>query len=136
MQFEEAFSLGYEYDNQRELLSEDLRSRIERGRGTSRDLYERAIDVVLEVGAMFIDAFRSVDVLLTPSAPGEAPFGLTSTGNSLFNKNWTTLGLPCVTIPAGIGQKALPLGVQFVGPYRGDSTVLLAADAAWKTISR
>jgi Asp-tRNA(Asn)/Glu-tRNA(Gln) amidotransferase A subunit family amidase len=33
-------------------------------------------------------------------------------------------------------QKALPLGVQFVGPYRGDSTVLLAADAAWKTISR
>ena len=136
MQFEEAFSLGYEYDNQRELLSEDLRSRIERGRGTSRDLYERAIDVVLEVGAMFIDAFRTVDVLLTPSAPGEAPFGLTSTGNSLFNKNWTTLGLPCVTVPAGIGQKALPLGVQFVGPYRGDSTVLLAADAAWKTISR
>ena len=136
MQVEEAFSLGYEYDHQRELLSEDLRSRIARGRGTSRDLYERAIDVVLEVGAMFIDAFRSVDVLLTPSAPGEAPFGLTSTGNSLFNKNWTTLGLPCVTIPAGIGQKALPLGVQFVGPYRGDSTVLLAADAAWKTISR
>jgi len=136
MQFEEAFSLGYEYDNQRELLSEDLRSRIERGRGTSRELYERAIDVVLEVGAMFIDAFRTVDVLLTPSAPGEAPFGLTSTGNSLFNKSWTTLGLPCVTVPAGIGQKALPLGVQFVGPYRGDSTVLLAADAAWKTISR
>ena len=32
--------------------------------------------------------------------------------------------------------RALPLGVQFVGPYRGDSTVLLAADAAWKTISR
>jgi amidase len=136
MQFEEAFSLGYEYDNHRELLSEDLRARVERGRGTSRDLYERAIDVVLEVGAMFIDAFRTVDVLLTPSAPGEAPFGLTNTGNSLFNKNWTTLGLPCVTVPAGIGQKALPLGVQFVGPYRGDSTVLLAADAAWKTISR
>jgi len=136
MHYEEAYALGYEYDNHRDQLSDDLRARVERGRATSRDLYERAIDVVLEVGGMFVDAFRSVDVLLTPSAPGEAPFGLTSTGNSLFNKNWTTLGLPCVTIPAGLGQKGLPLGVQFVGPYRGDSTVLLAADAAWKAISR
>jgi len=136
MQFEEAYALGSEYDNHRELLSEDLQGRVERGRATSRDLYERAIDVVLEVGGMFLDAFRSVDVLLTPSAPGEAPFGLTSTGNSLFNKGWTTLGLPCVTVPAGLGQKGLPLGVQFVGPYRGDSSVLLAADAAWKVMSR
>ncbi|MBC7781576.1 MAG: amidase [Proteobacteria bacterium] len=136
MQFEEAYSLGYEFDVHRAQLSEDLTARIERGRATSRDLYERAIDVVLEVGAMFVDAFRSVDVLLTPSAPGEAPFGLTTTGNALFNRNWTTLGLPCVTIPVGQGPKGLPLGVQFVGPYRGDSTVLLAADAAWKAISR
>ena len=136
MQFEEAYSLGDEYAKHREQLSEDICARIERGRATTREHYERAIDVVLEVGSMFIDAFRSVDVLLTPSAPGEAPFGLTSTGNSLFNKNWTTLGLPCVTIPAGLGQKALPLGVQFVGPYRGDKSVLLAADAAWKAISR
>ncbi len=136
MQYEEAFSLGYEYDHHRERLSEDLRTRIERGRATTREHYERAIDVVLEVGGMFHDAFRSVDVLLTPSAPGEAPFGLTTTGNALFNRNWTTLGLPCVTIPCGQGQKGLPLGVQFVGPYRGDTAVLLAADAARKILSR
>ncbi|MFN7753847.1 MAG: amidase family protein, partial [Pseudomonadota bacterium] len=136
MQYEEAASFGWEYDNHAGLLSEDLRARIERGRATSRAQYERAIDVVLEVGAMFVDAFRSVDVLLTPSAPGEAPFGLTSTGNSLFNRNWTTLGLPCVTLPAGLGPRGLPLGVQWVGPYRGDRELLLAADAAAKVLAR
>jgi Asp-tRNA(Asn)/Glu-tRNA(Gln) amidotransferase A subunit family amidase len=136
MQYEEAFSLGYEFDHHRDRLSDDLCGRIERGRATTRDHYERAIDVVLEVGSMFYDAFRSVDVLLTPSAPGEAPFGLTTTGNALFNRNWTTLGLPCVTIPSGLGPKGLPLGVQFVGPYRGDTAVLLAADAARKLLSR
>ena len=136
MQYEEAFSLGYEYDHHRDRLSEDILGRIERGRATTRDQYERAIDVVLEVGSMFVDAFRAVDVLLTPSAPGEAPFGLTTTGNALFNRNWTTLGLPCVTIPAALGHKGLPLGVQFVGPYRGDRSALLAADAAWKVLSR
>ena len=136
MQYEEAASFGWEYDNHAGLLSEDLRARIERGRATSRAQYERAIDVVLEVGAMFVDAFRSVDVLLTPSAPGEAPFGLTSTGNSLFNRNWTTLGLPCVTLPAGLGPRGLPLGVQWVGPYRGDRELLLAVDAAAKVLAR
>jgi Asp-tRNA(Asn)/Glu-tRNA(Gln) amidotransferase A subunit family amidase len=136
MQYEEAASFGWEYDHHAGLLSEDLRARIERGRATTRVQYERAIDVVLEVGAMFVDAFRAVDVLLTPSAPGEAPFGLTSTGNSLFNRNWTTLGLPCITLPAGLGPRGLPLGVQLVGPYRGDRELLLAAEAAAKVIAR
>ena len=40
---------------------------------------------------------HGVDVIITPPAPGEAPESLVSTGDPLFNANWTLLGWPCVT---------------------------------------
>jgi len=41
------------------------------------------------------------DVLLTPSALGEAPTGLGATGDPQCNSIWTLAGTPCVTLPAG-----------------------------------
>ena len=75
------------------------------------------------------DIFRDVDVLLTPSAPGEAPKGLGSTGNPNFNSIWTLAWTPCVTLPAGTGPQGLPLGIQLVGPRFGDEA--LFDTAAW-----
>ncbi|HEV2334316.1 MAG TPA: amidase family protein, partial [Stellaceae bacterium] len=73
------------------------------------------------------DIFADVDVLLTPSATGEAPEGLGSTGDSSFNAIWTLAWTPCVTLPAGSGPKGLPLGVQLVGPRFRDEALLDAA---------
>ncbi|HEY1417829.1 MAG TPA: amidase, partial [Myxococcaceae bacterium] len=42
-----------------------------------------------------------VDVLLTPSAPGEAPEGLANTGDPIFNRVVTLLGVPAISLPAG-----------------------------------
>jgi Asp-tRNA(Asn)/Glu-tRNA(Gln) amidotransferase A subunit family amidase len=70
-----------------------------------------------------------VDLLLTPSAPGEAPAGLTSTGDPIFNRVVTVLGLPAISLPAGVGPSGLPLGVQLVGARRGEAALLAAA--AW-----
>jgi Asp-tRNA(Asn)/Glu-tRNA(Gln) amidotransferase A subunit family amidase len=70
-----------------------------------------------------------VDVLLTPSAPGEAPEGLGSTGDPIFNRVVTVLGLPAISLPAGVGPSGLPLGLQLVGA-RGAEAALLAV-AAW-----
>ncbi|MBV9019038.1 MAG: amidase, partial [Alphaproteobacteria bacterium] len=75
------------------------------------------------------DIFRDVDVLLTPSAPGEAPEGLESTGSPNFNSIWTLSWSPCVTLPAGHGAKGLPLGIQLVGPRFRDEALLDIA--AW-----
>ena len=68
-------------------------------------------------------------MLLTPSATGEAPEGLGSTGDARFNAIWTLAWTPCVTLPAGVGRKGLPLGIQFVGPRFADEKLLDAA--AW-----
>jgi Asp-tRNA(Asn)/Glu-tRNA(Gln) amidotransferase A subunit family amidase len=70
---------------------------------------------------------KDLDVLLTPSAPDEAPRGIARTGDSLFNRNWTLLGAACVTIPAGRGPQGLPIGIQFVTPYDEDLRVLSCA---------
>ncbi len=66
-------------------------------------------------------------MLLTPSAAGEAPVGLQSTGDPRFNSIWTLAWTPCVTLPAGTGPAGLPLGIQLVGRRFGDEALLDAA---------
>jgi Asp-tRNA(Asn)/Glu-tRNA(Gln) amidotransferase A subunit family amidase len=73
--------------------------------------------------------FEHVDAILTLPAPGEAPLGLSFTGDPLFNRVWTILGWPCVTVPHGTGPNGLPLGIQIVGPAGSDARTL--AVAAW-----
>ncbi len=73
--------------------------------------------------------FDKVDVLLCPSAPGEAPEGVEFTGDPRFNSIWTLAGTPCVTLPAGAGAKGLPLGLQLVGLRHEDDRLL--STAAW-----
>jgi amidase len=75
------------------------------------------------------DIFAEVDVLLTPSAAGEAPEGLGSTGDPSFNSIWTLSWSPSLTLPAGTGPNGLPLGIQLVGPRFGDEALFDAA--AW-----
>jgi Asp-tRNA(Asn)/Glu-tRNA(Gln) amidotransferase A subunit family amidase len=69
------------------------------------------------------------DALLTPSAAGEAPPGLASTGDPAFNRIWTLLGTPCLSLPVGRGPAGLPVGVQLVGARGADGALLDAA--AW-----
>jgi amidase len=73
--------------------------------------------------------FDKVDVLVCPSAPGEAPAGIEFTGDPRFNSIWTLAGTPCVTLPVGTGAKGLPLGLQLVGLRHEDDRLL--STAAW-----
>jgi len=83
----------------------------------------------LAAGAMqhWAQALQDFDALLTLPARGEAPVGLASTGDPIFNRAWTQLRLPCVTVPAGTGRSGLPLGLQLVGGPRADGRLLAAA---------
>ena len=61
----------------------------------------------------------------TASAPDEAPPGLASTGDSSFNRLWTLLGVPCVSVPGAVGDHGAPVGLQLVAPHGADAQVQL-----------
>jgi Asp-tRNA(Asn)/Glu-tRNA(Gln) amidotransferase A subunit family amidase len=71
---------------------------------------------------------HSLDLWLSPSAPGPAPHGLASTGDPAMNLPWTHAGLPAVSLPSGAAPNGLPLGLQLVGRWQADEDLL-----AWAT---
>ena len=58
---------------------------------------------------------------------GTAPRGLHATGDPLFSRMWTLLGVPSVTVPGYTGQLGLPIGVQLIGDFREDDKLLAMA---------
>jgi Asp-tRNA(Asn)/Glu-tRNA(Gln) amidotransferase A subunit family amidase len=72
------------------------------------------------------DVFDDVDVLLTLSAPGAAPNGLSSTGDPRYNRLWTLMGVPCVNVPAYVADGGLPVGVQIIARFGADAQALAA----------
>jgi amidase len=127
---ESAHSLAPELAAHPELLSEHMRTQLPQHAAIPRHRYAEAMQHARACRQHFARLMHDAryDVLLTPSAPGEAPRGLASTGEALFNRNWTLLGVPCITLPAGRGPLRLPLGVQLVGDYDEDERLLLVAE--------
>ena len=66
--------------------------------------------------------------IITPSSSGVADKGLTSTGSADFQKIWTYLGLPTISLPLLTGENNLPLGVQLVGNKLDDLRFLGTAN--------
>ncbi len=129
MNSESGRALGWELANARDGLSPGLCERLEFG--LACDVAERAAaqDVFTCSQREFPTSMEGLDVLVTPAAPGEAPAGLEWTGDPAFNFIWTSLHVPCVTVPAGHGPNGLPLGIQIVGRQGEDKAVL--AWAQW-----
>jgi len=128
--FEAARNYAYEYEQHNELVSQVLRDTVlTPGRELPLAAYVEAIETAEAFRGHIDDIFGDIDVLLTPSAAGEAPEGFGSTGDPSFNSIWTLSWAPCLTLPAGKGPKGLPLGIQLVGPRNRDEALFDAA--AW-----
>jgi Asp-tRNA(Asn)/Glu-tRNA(Gln) amidotransferase A subunit family amidase len=126
MWYEVAHNLADEFTRHPEKLSAALRERCEIGFAMAPAEYEAAIALGRECRARVGDAFGDCDVLVAPSAPGEAPAGQ-PTGDPVMNQVWTLLHVPCITVPAATGPKGLPVGVQIVGRIGDDARTLAAA---------
>jgi Asp-tRNA(Asn)/Glu-tRNA(Gln) amidotransferase A subunit family amidase len=124
MNNESARALGWEFSTAREQISEGLRERLEFGLSRSEAEVAEGYAVFAAAQAAFPAATEGLDVLVTPSAPGQAPKGLEWTGDPAFNLIWTSLHVPCVTVPAGEGPDGMPLGIQVVGRRGEDRAVL------------
>jgi Asp-tRNA(Asn)/Glu-tRNA(Gln) amidotransferase A subunit family amidase len=125
--YELARAFAPEWLAHRELLSAALVGMIDDGWALPFADYAAALEA-MEAGRRWIAGrFLVADLLLTLSAPGEAPKGLASTGDSVFNRLWSGLHLPALTLPYGRGPNGLPLGIQLIGKFRGDAQFVAAA---------
>jgi Asp-tRNA(Asn)/Glu-tRNA(Gln) amidotransferase A subunit family amidase len=127
--YEFAREMAYEYQNHAEKLSARLVGLLERGFATPFADYLTAYAVLTARRREFAPIIAAYDALLTPAAAGEAPEGLTGPSDLLFQRFWTALHVPAITLPGFVGPNNLPIGIQLVGPYLGDSQLL--STAAW-----
>jgi Asp-tRNA(Asn)/Glu-tRNA(Gln) amidotransferase A subunit family amidase len=127
--FEGARCCAYELTMHRHRLSAKLLELLAPAEGLAYAVYAEALALAETCRRQLEAVFADYDVLLVPSAPGEAPAGLEATGNPIFNRMWTLLHTPAVTLPSHTGPHGLPVGVQVIGPLGMDDRLL--AIAAW-----
>ncbi|WP_158215149.1 amidase [Candidimonas nitroreducens] len=125
MRFEAVRSLDNEFTRHSEGLSAMTAELIAAGRRTDEPQYREARALVAGCARELSKALRETDVLMSFSTPGTAPLLATGTGNSVFNRGWTAMGAPSLTLPFGAGaESGLPLGVQFVAAPGCDALLL------------
>lgn len=116
-------SLEWEYQTHPELISEPLRAALDESAAFEPGRLDTALADAAQRRAEAEELFRDFDLLLTPSAPGEAPTPET-TGDPMFNRIWTVLHGPCITLPAATGPNGLPIGAQLVGRLNDDARLI------------
>jgi amidase len=132
------FSRGLTWERQHhwELLSEFTRDKLAKWLDVSYEQYREAEAVLAQCRGHLADAMKEFDLLLTPSALGEAPAGLASTGDTSFNILSTWTYTPCVTLPVFTGPSGLPIGIQLIGHRNQDHRLLEGAQAVYRMFSR
>lgn len=120
-------ALAFELQRYPDQLSPALRERIEAGQSYTAETYDEMKQVARQCRRAIRSLFSEFDAIIFPSALGEAPVGHQSTGNALFNRFWTALHGPVITIPAGTGAAGMPLGIQLIGAFGDDLRLLSLA---------
>ncbi len=100
------------------------------------------IDLTRELAA----AFDGLDMLCLPTMPGEAgPLApddaVTRPDTAPYTRPFSLVGAPAISLPCGLGESGLPLGVQFVARFGDDARLLAFAHALensagwpWRTL--
>jgi len=131
MESDMAQSFSKEYKNSKNKLSDKIIEAIERGMKYTSVEYKDALLKIEVANTYFNQFFHDYDAILTPSANGEAPKGLESTGNPIFSTIWTYCGMPSISLPLLQGKNDLPIGVQLVSSLYDDER--LFRNATWLT---
>jgi len=109
-------------------LSKYMQTAIANGNKHSAKEYAESIDFIKRSYESYKEVFEDYHGVLSPSSPGVAPKGLKSTGTAEFNRVWSYLGTPCISLPLLAGENNLPLGVQLIGDRYDDHRFLGVAN--------
>lgn len=126
MGWEVTHSLAFEIRRHADGLKPVTRAMLEDQGRIDEPRYRAAMAELPGIRHLMDALIAPFDAVLTLAAPGEAPAGM-ATGDPIFNRLWSVLQVPLVTLPATRGPKGLPLGVQLVGARGADRRLASAA---------
>jgi Asp-tRNA(Asn)/Glu-tRNA(Gln) amidotransferase A subunit family amidase len=104
-----------------------VRGLIEGGILTPAVAYVQAQRVRHRFRQQMAEAMKGFDVLLTPTTPAPAPRDLSTTGDPVFQSPWTSCGFPTITVPSGLSNSGLALGIQLAASPFAEERLLAAA---------
>ena len=123
-------SLAFERAHYPKKLSTQLCKQLSEGAEISYEQYAKDLHFTNKARASVADLFNNeIDILIAPSAIGEAPNIKDGTGDPIFCRGWTLLGLPCINLNMGHGPHGLPVGIQLIAGPGKDHFLLSAARA-------
>jgi Asp-tRNA(Asn)/Glu-tRNA(Gln) amidotransferase A subunit family amidase len=107
----------------------ETRGLIERGKGVSSVELEtyRESRIRLRDSLQEIMDREGIFAWSAPSTVGPAPVGIHATGEAIMNLPWTHAGLPVLSLPSGVNADGLPMGLQLVGRWMDDESLLAGA---------
>jgi Asp-tRNA(Asn)/Glu-tRNA(Gln) amidotransferase A subunit family amidase len=107
----------------------DFKKKVDNHLGLTATRMRAALDAAALRRIDFEREMGDADVVLTLSAPGEATLGLEFQGMATFNRIWTALHAPCISVPGMAGVYGLPIGMQLVQRRYEDGRLLQVAQA-------
>ena len=121
----------------REDYGADVRELLDAGLNLSALDYVTAVRARDAARREFVEAFRKVDVLLTPATPIPAPpisIGMESSNElrprlTQETRIFNLLGLPAISVPCGFTEAGLPIGMQLAGSWWDEKRLIHIADA-------
>ena len=123
--FEAAVALAFEREHEGSAIPPKVGAMLERGAGLSAGEYDEARRGANQARREAKALFQDVDAILTYAAPGAAPeLELGTTGDPRYNRLWTLLGTPCISVPGLTGLDGFPIGIQVVAPFGRDALAL------------
>ncbi|MBO6836676.1 MAG: amidase [Alphaproteobacteria bacterium] len=114
-------------------VSDPFRHLCRFGASVSESEYRKAHLCRNEGYLAFRETLKAGEVVITPAAPGVAPNRADGTGDPVFNRMWTLLGVPCLSVPIKRPDR-LPLAIQILGQRGEDEAVLQAGDWLSRTL--
>ena len=105
-----------------------LRAQLETGAAIPAPAYVHAQRLRRRIRIQIESLVGGNDALVLPSTSEVAP-DRTTIGPRTLQTPWTVLGWPAITVPVGLGDENLPVGLQLVGGAFAEAGLLKAA--AW-----
>jgi Asp-tRNA(Asn)/Glu-tRNA(Gln) amidotransferase A subunit family amidase len=124
--FEAARALAQEHRLHRSGLSQRLAGFLDEAVEITPQTDRDARAVRARAGEALPALFADFDALLTFASADVAPPDRSFTGSPVFNRLWTLLGVPCMSVP-GLMANDLPIGIQLVGALNRDEHLLATA---------